>query len=91
MDLSWDEAKRLRTLRERGLDFADCEAIFEGPTVEYVDDRRDYGEERTICIGFLREQIVQIVYTEREDSTRIISMRKANEREREIFIEFLGI
>jgi uncharacterized DUF497 family protein len=89
MTLSWDEEKRLKTLAERGLDFADCDRIFAGPTIEFPDDRKDYGEERIVCIGLLQERIVTFVYTEREDSTRIISMRKANEREREALFNYI--
>jgi uncharacterized DUF497 family protein len=48
MGLSFDARKRDRTLRERGLDFADAEVVFEGPVVTYEDTRRDYGKTRWI-------------------------------------------
>jgi len=53
MRLTWDPAKRAKTLAERGLDFADAAAVFAGVTVEVEDTRRDYGETRIICFGLL--------------------------------------
>jgi hypothetical protein len=90
MGLTWDEPKRLKTLAERGLDFARCNEVFSGPTVDYEDRTRDYGERRVITIGLLDAQVVFIVSTERTDSTRIISMRLATKRERKLYEEKMG-
>lgn len=60
MKLTWDESKRLATFNERGLDFADALFVFAGPTVEYEDDRRDYGERRIICFGLLAGRLVAV-------------------------------
>jgi uncharacterized DUF497 family protein len=46
MEISFDPAKRARTLAERGLDFADAPRVFAGCTVEVEDTRREYGTER---------------------------------------------
>jgi uncharacterized DUF497 family protein len=46
--ITFDRAKRDRTLAERGLDFADAEQVFDGPLVENPDERYDYGEHRLI-------------------------------------------
>ena len=83
--ISFDAAKRLRTLEQRGLDFLDAESVFAGPTIEVPDRRRDYGEDRTVCVGWLRGRAVIVVYTERNGIRHIISMRKANEREQRRF------
>ena len=82
MKLSWDPDKRQRTLDERGLDFADAEAVFEGVHFDIPDDRSDYGEARWSTFGFLRERMVCLVWTPRDDGRRIISLRYANDRER---------
>jgi hypothetical protein len=56
----------------------------------HVDTREDYGEIRQIGIGFLRNIIVVVVFTERNgDIIRIISLRKALKYERERFEERL--
>jgi len=77
-------------LAERNIDFADAASVFEGPTFEFEDERKDYGEARTICIGFLRGRMVVLVYSTRGAGRRIISMRKANEREQKIYRALLG-
>jgi len=71
----WDEAKRAWTLRERGLDFADAEKMFDGRTVTLADDRKDYGETRFISAGWLEGRFVVIAWTSRGMKRRIISMR----------------
>lgn len=79
--LEWNEEKRLLTLEKRGLDFADAALIFAGETYNFPDDRKDYGETRIITVGYLNERMVVIVWTPRGNNRRIISMRKANEKE----------
>ena len=85
MKPAWDEAKRARTLAERALDFADAALVFGGPTFEFADDRKDYGESRTVCVGFLRRRMVVLIYVQRGATRRIVSMRKANDREQRAF------
>ena len=58
---------------------------FAGATLPVEDDRRDYGEDRYITIGFLDLAMVVLVWTPRNSAYRIISMRKANERERALY------
>ncbi|MCP9837273.1 BrnT family toxin [Cyanobium sp. N.Huapi 1H5] len=79
--IRFDPLKRLRTLEQRGLDFLDAERVFAGPTLEFEDRRRDYGEVRTVCLGLLEGRMVVIIYTQRSFFRQVISMRKANARE----------
>lgn len=51
MEISFDPAKRVATLIERGLDFADAAEVFAGPSVTIEDIRREYGEPRWITMG----------------------------------------
>lgn len=81
MRISYDPAKRERTLHERGLDFEDAPEVFSGVTFEVEDDRRDYGETRIICFGYLGTRLVVIGYVPRGMVRHIFSMRKANARE----------
>ena len=90
MEISFDPAKREKTLIERGLDFADAGKIFAGPTLTLVDDRLDYPEPRHQTYGLLAERLVMLVWTETENGRRIISMRKTNEREQARFRQRLG-
>lgn len=83
MDITFDPAKREETLRERGLDFVDAPDVLEGANVRWIDDRCDYGEERWIVVGKIGGRMVVVVFVDRPAGPHIISMRKANERERE--------
>ncbi|MGD0505992.1 MAG: BrnT family toxin [Steroidobacteraceae bacterium] len=81
MRITFDPAKRAKTLADRGLDFADAAKIFAGMTLEVGDTRKDYGETRIICFGYLEGRMVVVGYTPRGAGRHIFSMRKANERE----------
>ena len=81
MEIECDPIKRAETLSERGLDMLDAKHVLEGPTLTYSDDRRDYGEVRFITIGKLLGRMMVVVWTMRKSIYRIISMRKANDRE----------
>ena len=67
MRFTWDAKKRKKTLRERGLDFADAHKAFDGDTFTFEDTRRDYGETRYVSIGLLDADVVVIVHTETDD------------------------
>lgn len=90
MKLTFDEAKRILTLAHRGLDFARANELFEGPEFTLTDDRRDYGEIRYNTFGFLDSRMVSLTWTVRDGTRRIISMRKANDREQQRFRKRLG-
>ena len=81
MSITFDPEKREATLANRGLDFADADEVFAGLTVQFPDERRDYGEERIITVGLLGGRMVVVIWTQRVDDRHVISMRKANDRE----------
>ena len=83
MKIIFDPEKYLFTLETRGLDMADAEQVFVGENVTMLDNRKDYGEERFISVGFIDGRMVYVAWTPRDGAYRIISMRKANEREQE--------
>jgi len=85
MKITCDPAKRAVTLAERGLDFEDAAEVFQGDTLDFPDDRRDYGELRMVTVGHLRGRMVIVVWTPRGTARHVISMRKANDREKARF------
>lgn len=91
MAITYDPKKRHATLEGRGLDFADAQRVFEGPTVEIEDQREDYGETRIICFGMLRDRMVVVGYTPRGADRHVFSMRKANDREQARLAPLLGL
>ena len=91
MLVEFDPVKRQRTLDERGLDMAEAGLVFDSPTVTTEDDRRIYAERRFVTIGRLRGRLVVVIWTPRGAATRVISMRKANEREKKRLGAYLEI
>jgi uncharacterized protein len=85
MPFEHDPDKRAATLLHRGLDMADAELVFSGPCVTLRDTRHDYGEDRFFTLGLLLGRMVVLVWTWRGTTRRIISMRKANEREQNLY------
>ena len=89
MKIEYDPAKREWTIRNRALDFEAASEVFAGDHSDEIDTRRTYGEERHISYGLLNGRVVVVVWTMRQkdglNARRIISMRKANEREATIF------
>lgn len=95
MRFSWDPDKSSANYRDRGFDFAVAALIFDGPTLEREDSRRDYGERRIVAIGLVSGLVLTVCYTDRTDpdgeiNRRIISARRSNSRERKAFQETLA-
>lgn len=90
MEIEFDPEKRILALQQRGLDFADASLVFSATTLDIEDVRADYGEKRVITVGLLQGRMVIIVWTQRGEKRRIISMRKANAREQERYRQRLG-
>ena len=91
MELEWDEVKRRWTLETRGMDFADVE-FFEFDTADTVaDNRMDYGEVRQVSTGYLHGRLCVLCWTERHPTiVRVISLRKANDREQKKYADATG-
>ena len=91
MKIEYDPAKNWTNKEKRGLDFEDAPEVFASPRrITWRDTRQDYGEIREITLGELSGRLVVLVHTPRGNATRIISMRKANEREIRWFEEQFG-
>ena len=74
MNYAWDSRKNRRNLARHGIAFEDVIRIFEGPTLEKLDDRFNYGEIRIYAIGIVNDLEITVIYTEvSENERRIIS------------------
>jgi uncharacterized DUF497 family protein len=87
--ITYDPEKRAATLANRRLDFEDAPEIFAVRHLQIEDDRQDYGETRWITVGFLGRIMVALVWTQRGEARRIISMRQCNAKERRRYKERL--
>ncbi len=90
MDYEWDDAKSEKTRRDRGLPFDLAILLFDGPVLVGVDDRVDYGETRFRALGAVGGVILMCVYTETPLRRRIISLRRANRKERDAYYSTLS-
>jgi uncharacterized DUF497 family protein len=89
MEFEWDENKNLENQRKHGISFDEAAEIFRYPMYEIVDTRTDYGETRYIGIDRNRYLVMMtVVYTQREEITRIISARRANKKEKNIYHDY---
>jgi len=80
--LDWNDAKNAANLRKHKVSFEAAER-FNWDTADFeVDDREDYGELREKATGFIGNGLYVVIFTERGDVTWIISLRKANNKER---------
>ncbi|MDE2013212.1 MAG: BrnT family toxin [Alphaproteobacteria bacterium] len=88
MIFEWDETKNLRTLAERGFDFAYAAQVFADPgRLERVDTRRDYGEERRQTIGEVDGRVFFVAFTHRGPVIRIIWAKRAHDHEEKAYRE----
>lgn len=87
MRFTWHESKRRSNLARHSLDFADAARVFDGPMVLVEDQRYDYGEQRMIGIGLLGALVVLVVHVESDQTVHIISMRKADTDETNLFYQ----
>jgi uncharacterized DUF497 family protein len=83
----WDERKRAANLRKHGVDFAIMEHFEFDTAVIRIDDRRDYGEVRHRAFGMIDGRLHVLVFTARGAQTRVISLRRANDKERSNYAE----
>jgi uncharacterized DUF497 family protein len=95
MRITFDPAKRERTLRERSLDFRDAPKVFAGSRFTFEDTRFEYPERRYITVGLLDGRMVILVWTPGEETEggecrHVISMRRANGREQARYLQRLG-
>ena len=83
MKFEWDEDKNQSNIKKHGVSFEQACAIFDGFTLDFIDDRYDYGELREMSIGRVEQVIyLAVIHTDRDGVRRIISARQASKKER---------
>ena len=81
MEFEWDEAKDAANLAKHGVSLAKAVRLDWDEAFDRVDIRADYGEIRKRALVPMRGRIYFCAYTIRNGVYRIISLRKANDRE----------
>jgi uncharacterized DUF497 family protein len=89
MDYEWDEKKNRANVEKHGFDFRLAAEVFENNTITIEDTRKDYGEKRLNTFGLWNgNTVVVITHTKRPETVRIISFRRANKKERNVYYEY---
>lgn len=81
MDVSFDPDKDERNRRERGLAFERAAEFDFDTALQWLDVRRSYAEVRRVAIGYLDQRLHVLCFVDLPAGIRVISFRKANERE----------
>ncbi|MFN3688825.1 BrnT family toxin [Salinarimonas sp.] len=82
----WDDQKAAANVVKHGIAFEDAIDVFKDPErLVVIDNRSDYGEERTNVIGAVDTVVLVVSCTMRGQSCRIISARRASRRERRAY------
>jgi hypothetical protein len=83
--MSYDPAKQKLNLRKHGIDLAECDDVFDEPMLTREDDRETYGEQRLVSLGRLKNRVVVLVWTDRDEEPHFISCREAETHEQEAY------
>jgi uncharacterized DUF497 family protein len=88
MRFVWDKTKARNNLAKHGVSFAEATRVFEDAfAIEFLDDRQDYGEERFVIFGMVDGEVLYVAYTERDETIRMISARRATKDEEENYFK----
>ena len=87
MRFEWDEAKRIGNIAKHGVDFATIVDFEWDTALIRPDTREDYGELREVALGFIGTRLHAVIFTERDDVVRLISLRKATKKETKFYAE----
>jgi uncharacterized DUF497 family protein len=85
----WDEAKRLRVLRDRGADFIDALRLFDGRPIHHVSSQRN-DEDRVASTADLNGKFYTVIWVWRGENQRIISFRRARGGEERAYRQVFG-
>jgi uncharacterized DUF497 family protein len=87
--VEWDPDKAERNLRVHGVSFEEAASALMDPLSRTIPDP-DHSEveDRYVLIGYsLRHRLIVVVHSERRDTLRIISARRATRWERQTYEE----
>ena len=89
--ITWGETKQKKNLKDHGIDLTEVACVFDAPMVTVEDEREQYGEQRLRSLGWFRNRVVFLVWTERDDGARVISCRYGDKNETRAYFEALGL
>lgn len=88
MKLIFDDAKDEANQNKHGMSLSEAAKLEWEDALIWQDTRCDYGEARMIALGAIGERLYCVVYVDRENARRIISLRKANNKEKILYVSY---
>jgi uncharacterized DUF497 family protein len=87
VEFEWDPEKAAANVRRRRISFNEAATVLEDPlSTTFPDEAHSEGEMRFLTVGVSqRGRLLVVAHTERNDTIRIISARRATRREREFY------
>lgn len=85
MNFEWDGKKCAANIAKHGVDFTEAEKFDWATAIETQDTRFDYDEVRWVALGYIRKRLHVLIYTKRLGKIRLISLRRANNREKDFY------
>ena len=82
MDITYDSSKDLLNMAKHDVSLREAKNLDWETLTERPDTRQNYGEQRFIGYGLIGQRLYCVVFTDRDNQRRIISLRKANDREK---------
>jgi uncharacterized protein len=89
MDFEWDERKRIEIIENRALDFVSARRFFDGRTAIHQPSPRN-DEERWKTTAEIEGAFFTVIWTWRGEVIRVITMRRAHEKEIRAYREIYG-
>lgn len=86
MQITFDPSKDAQNQDKHRVPLSDADGLEWDTLLAMPDDRKDFGEPRMIGFALMGERLFCVVYTDRGDTRRIISLRKANNREKILYV-----
>jgi len=87
MQIDFDPTKDSANREKHGVSLADAALIEWDTALVWIDDRREYNEQRECALGLIGNRVYCVVYVDRAEVRRVISLRKANLREANHYVE----
>lgn len=87
--ITYDDTKRKINLAKHGIDLAECESLFDGFMHTEEDVRMAYGEQRLQSLGWFRDRVVLLVWTDRKAGPHVISCRYGDKYETQHYFKVI--
>lgn len=87
MEITYDPAKNTANVEKHGVSFEDVQNLDWDNALRWPDTRFNYGEQRFSALVPLNGRLHFVAFTERKNRLRVISFRKANNREKKYYAE----